>query len=429
MILAFCRRCVIIRFRIRLHLKHLSTFRMKFIWNSIILVSKICLLASPVAFAYAWMYEHSTVHEVLVCLLHAYFAHKFLFMCAAFASFVVLCFVISIRFARVRQGSSQLSFWDQFNWARTFLFGKDAILIKRSGHLIPRVATVDEFQNAPSLLPDRYRSKNVIHLGPPPKNKLSTVIIPALIAISHGHDRLAPIYHRLQMPQWQRIPFILTDHPGGVARFGRYDTFTGWNRTNLNNFALPRHHPNHPNHYSYRLPSVVEDYGDYSFWNVSDIVCSLSGWESFGCFVPLAILLYVTKLVIVTTAHCYKKPSFILHRQRIHCIRWQIILYSRIVAELFVSLAPINQFICITRSNKPSMILLAAKIIAAGLATISLIGAGVGIGNVFGSFLIAISRNPLLLKTLFTYTILGFALVEAIALFGLMMAFLLLFGL
>jgi len=75
------------------------------------------------------------------------------------------------------------------------------------------------------------------------------------------------------------------------------------------------------------------------------------------------------------------------------------------------------------------MILLSAKIIAAGLATISLIGAGIGIGNVFGSFLIAISRNPLLLKTLFTYTILGFALVEAIALFGLMMAFLLLFGL
>jgi F-type H+-transporting ATPase subunit c len=75
------------------------------------------------------------------------------------------------------------------------------------------------------------------------------------------------------------------------------------------------------------------------------------------------------------------------------------------------------------------MILLSAKIIAAGLATISLIGAGLVIGNVFGSFLVAISRNPLLLKTLFTYTILGFALLEAIALFGLMMAFLLLFGL
>lgn len=88
-----------------------------------------------------------------------------------------------------------------------------------------------------------------------------------------------------------------------------------------------------------------------------------------------------------------------------------------------------NQFINILIFILNFMILLSAKIIAAGLATISLIGAGVGIGNVFGSFLIAISRNPLLLKTLFTYTILGFALVEAIALFGLMMAFLLLFGL
>jgi F-type H+-transporting ATPase subunit c len=75
------------------------------------------------------------------------------------------------------------------------------------------------------------------------------------------------------------------------------------------------------------------------------------------------------------------------------------------------------------------MLIEVAKIIGAGLATISLIGAGVGIGQVFGSFILAGSRNPSMLKSLFTYTILGFALVEAIALFGLMMAFLILFGL
>jgi len=57
------------------------------------------------------------------------------------------------------------------------------------------------------------------------------------------------------------------------------------------------------------------------------------------------------------------------------------------------------------------MLLSFAKIIGAGLASISLIVAGVGIGNVFGSFLIALSRNPSILKTLFTYAILGFALV------------------
>lgn len=79
--------------------------------------------------------------------------------------------------------------------------------------------------------------------------------------------------------------------------------------------------------------------------------------------------------------------------------------------------------------SKCFMLTEVAKIIGAGLATISLIGAGVGIGQVFGSFLLAIARNPSLIRTLFTYTILGFALVEAIALFGLMMAFLILFGL
>jgi len=74
------------------------------------------------------------------------------------------------------------------------------------------------------------------------------------------------------------------------------------------------------------------------------------------------------------------------------------------------------------------MLILAAKLIGAGLATISLAGAGVGIGNVFGSFQLAVARNPQLLTVLFRYAILGFALTEAIALFGLMMAFLILFA-
>ncbi len=74
------------------------------------------------------------------------------------------------------------------------------------------------------------------------------------------------------------------------------------------------------------------------------------------------------------------------------------------------------------------MILQAAKFIGAGLATISLAGAGVGIGLVFASLINSIARNPSLGRQLFVYTILGFALTEAIALFGLMMAFLSLFG-
>jgi F-type H+-transporting ATPase subunit c len=69
----------------------------------------------------------------------------------------------------------------------------------------------------------------------------------------------------------------------------------------------------------------------------------------------------------------------------------------------------------------------AAKLIGAGMATIGLVGAGAGVGIVFGSFLTALSRNPYLKADLFRYAILGFALTEAVGLLGLMMAFLILF--
>lgn len=69
-----------------------------------------------------------------------------------------------------------------------------------------------------------------------------------------------------------------------------------------------------------------------------------------------------------------------------------------------------------------------AKLIGAGLATIGLAGAGVGIGIVFGSLMSAVSRNPQMSRTLMGYAILGFALTEAMGLFALMMAFLILFA-
>jgi F-type H+-transporting ATPase subunit c len=75
------------------------------------------------------------------------------------------------------------------------------------------------------------------------------------------------------------------------------------------------------------------------------------------------------------------------------------------------------------------MILQAAKFIGAGLATIGLAGAGVGIGTVFGALVLGTSRNPSLKDELFRIAILGFALTEAIALFALMMGFLILFAL
>jgi len=69
----------------------------------------------------------------------------------------------------------------------------------------------------------------------------------------------------------------------------------------------------------------------------------------------------------------------------------------------------------------------AFKMVGTGMATISLVGAGAGVGIVFGSFLLALSRNPQLKDELFKYAILGFALTEAVGLLGLMMAVLILF--
>ena len=73
------------------------------------------------------------------------------------------------------------------------------------------------------------------------------------------------------------------------------------------------------------------------------------------------------------------------------------------------------------------MIVDAAKLIGAGAATIGLAGAGAGIGTVFGAFIIGLSRNPSLEQKMFRFCIMGFALTEAMALFALMMAFLILF--
>lgn len=49
----------------------------------------------------------------------------------------------------------------------------------------------------------------------------------------------------------------------------------------------------------------------------------------------------------------------------------------------------------------------AAKIIGSGMATTGLIGAGVGIGVVFGALILGVSRNPSLKGQLFAYAILG----------------------
>jgi F-type H+-transporting ATPase subunit c len=74
------------------------------------------------------------------------------------------------------------------------------------------------------------------------------------------------------------------------------------------------------------------------------------------------------------------------------------------------------------------MLLQVAQKIVAGLAAIGLIGPGIGIGIIFAGLLYGISRNPNLKQELFSIAILGFALTEAIALFCLMISFLILFA-
>ncbi|MGI4746837.1 MAG: hypothetical protein ACRYGI_17150 [Janthinobacterium lividum] len=73
------------------------------------------------------------------------------------------------------------------------------------------------------------------------------------------------------------------------------------------------------------------------------------------------------------------------------------------------------------------MDLAAARYIGAGLAVIALGGVGVGIGNIFAALVSAIGRNPAARPHVFGLGILGFALTEAVALYALVIAFIILF--
>jgi len=73
------------------------------------------------------------------------------------------------------------------------------------------------------------------------------------------------------------------------------------------------------------------------------------------------------------------------------------------------------------------MDLAAARYIGAGLAVIALSGVGVGIGSIFSSLVSSIARNPAARPHVFGLGILGFALTEAVALYALVIAFIILF--
>ena len=81
----------------------------------------------------------------------------------------------------------------------------------------------------------------------------------------------------------------------------------------------------------------------------------------------------------------------------------------------------------IVRKGERTMDPSAAKLIGAGLASIALVGAGVGIGTIFGNYLQGALRNPSAAPGQFANLLLGFALAEATGLFGLVVALIILF--
>ena len=70
----------------------------------------------------------------------------------------------------------------------------------------------------------------------------------------------------------------------------------------------------------------------------------------------------------------------------------------------------------------------AAKLIGAGIACIGMGGAGVGVGIIFGNYLSGALRNPAAAASQFSNRIFGFAVTEALGIFSLVIAFLLLYA-
>ena len=70
----------------------------------------------------------------------------------------------------------------------------------------------------------------------------------------------------------------------------------------------------------------------------------------------------------------------------------------------------------------------AAKLIGAGIACIGMGGAGVGVGIIFSGFLQGALRNPTEAPRQFGNLIFGFAVTEALGIFSLLIALLLLYA-
>jgi F-type H+-transporting ATPase subunit c len=70
----------------------------------------------------------------------------------------------------------------------------------------------------------------------------------------------------------------------------------------------------------------------------------------------------------------------------------------------------------------------AAKLIGAGIACLGMGGVGLGLGNLFGQYLSSAIRNPAAADSQFGRLIFGFAVTEALGIFSLLIALLLIFA-
>jgi F-type H+-transporting ATPase subunit c len=68
------------------------------------------------------------------------------------------------------------------------------------------------------------------------------------------------------------------------------------------------------------------------------------------------------------------------------------------------------------------------KYLGAGLATLGIIGAGIGLGSMFGNYFQGALRNPSAAKSQFTNLMIGMALTEALGIFAFVIALLILFN-
>lgn len=70
----------------------------------------------------------------------------------------------------------------------------------------------------------------------------------------------------------------------------------------------------------------------------------------------------------------------------------------------------------------------AAKLIGAALALIPIAGVGIGLGMIFSSYNTAVGRNPTSADLLEKKFLLTFALTEALAIFALVISFMIMFS-